>query len=155
VEALWQGVADGAVNSVGTDHVPIKLQGKEGTVWAPSSGGPGTHLLLPSLLSEGYHRRGVPLERIAELVCTNPAKLYGLYPRKGVIAVGADADLTIVDLEAERMVRAADFPSNGDFSLFEGMLFKGWPTHAIVRGRTVMAEGKLQGASGWGRYQHR
>ncbi|HTU00654.1 MAG TPA: amidohydrolase family protein, partial [Candidatus Sulfotelmatobacter sp.] len=90
-EALWRGLADGSIFTVGSDHVPRKLTRKQGSVWASDTGCPGTAMLLPILLSEGHHKRGLPLEQIAALTSHNPAQLYGL-PRKGVLEPGADAD---------------------------------------------------------------
>jgi dihydropyrimidinase len=153
--ALWEGVADGAVNTIGSDHVPRKLAAKEGSVWCPATGAPGTATLLSVLLSEGYHKRGLPLQRIAELTSLNPAMLYGLYPRKGTLNVGADADLVIVDLEAERTVHAADLLSFADYSLYEGWTLKGLPTQTLVGGRIVMEDGKVIGVPGGGRYVSR
>ncbi len=100
--ALWEGLADGSIQVVGSDHVPRRSSHKEGGIWKASAGFPGLATLLPVLLSEGHHRRGLPLHRIAELTSENPARIYGLYPEKGTIRVGSDADLTLVDLDLER-----------------------------------------------------
>jgi dihydropyrimidinase len=154
-DALWQGVAEGTVDSIGSDHVPRPLASKEGTVWSLGSGAPGTPWLLPAMLSEGHHRRGIPLERIADLCSRRPAILYGLHPRKGSLAVGADADITVVDLQRERVVRAAELAQASDFSLYEGMTLRGWPVETIVRGRSVMVEGEYAGEPGWGEYLSR
>jgi dihydropyrimidinase len=151
-EALWQGVADGSVNTIGSDHVPRKLEKKLGSVWKPATGCPGTATLFPIMLSEGYHKRQIPLERIAEVTSLNVARLYGLYPRKGTLEPGGDADITLVDLEAERTVRAQDLLSFADYSLYEGWNVKGWPMHTMVRGQWVMKDGKIVGEPGIGRY---
>jgi dihydropyrimidinase len=108
--------------------------------------------LLPVLLSEGHHKRGIPLTRIAELTALNPALLYGLFPRKGTLEIGADADLAIVDLEVERVVRAKDLLSYSDYSLYEGWTLKGWPTRTMVRGRWVMVDHEVVGKPGTGCY---
>jgi dihydropyrimidinase len=151
-EALWQGLAEGSIHTVGSDHVPRRLAVKDGSIWNPYTGCPGTATLLPVLLSEGYHKRGLSLGRIAELVALNPARLYGLYPRKGSLEVGGDADLTMVDLEQERVVQAADLLSFADYSLYEGWTLKGWPTHTMVRGRWVVADGQVVAQPGLGCY---
>lgn len=151
-EALWQGLAGGSVDTVGSDHVPRRLAAKDGSIWNPYTGCPGTATLLPVLLSEGHHKRGLPLGRIAELTALNPACLYGLYPRKGSLEVGSDADLTLVDLEEERQVRAPDLLSYADYSLYEGWTLKGWPTHTMVRGQWVMADRHIVAEPGLGCY---
>lgn len=151
-EALWRGVADGTVDSVGSDHVPRKLERKLGSVWRSDTGCPGTAMLLPILLSEGHHKRGIPLGRLAAVSSLNPARLYGLHPRKGSLDPGADADLALVDLEAQRTVRAADLLSFADYSLYEGWTVKGWPVHTLVRGRWAMRDGEVVGEPGMGSY---
>ncbi len=151
-EALWQGLQDGNVNTVGSDHVPRKVQAKMGTVWSPATGGPGTPVLFPVLLGEGYHKRGIPLEKIAELTSYNPAKIYGLYPQKGDLRIGTDADLTLVDLNKVQTVQAKDFEMFGDHLPCQGLEIKGWPVMTVVRGKIVMKDGKVVGNSGWGRF---
>ncbi len=151
-EALWRGVADGSVNTIGSDHVPRRLERKRGSVWASDTGCPGTALLLPILLSEGHHRRGLPLQQIAALTSRNPARLYGLHPRKGTLAPGADADLALVDLDAERTVHAEDLQSFADYTLYEGWKVRGWPVHTLVRGQWALQDGKVVGTPGSGRY---
>jgi dihydropyrimidinase len=151
-DALWRGVADGSVHTIGSDHVPRKLERKLGSVWASDTGCPGTAMLLPILLSEGHHKRGIPLGRIAALTSLNPAHLYGLHPRKGTLEPGTDADITLVDLDAERSVRAEDLRSFADYTLYEGWTVKGWPVHTLVRGQWAMRDGQIVGKSGLGRY---
>jgi dihydropyrimidinase len=151
-EALWRGVADGSVHTIGSDHVPRKLARKLGSVWASDTGCPGTAMLLPILLSEGYRKRGIPLPQIAALTSLNPARLYGLYPRKGTLDPGADADITVADLDAERTVRAEDLLSFADYTLYEGWKVKGWPVHTFVRGRWAMRDGQIVEKAGIGRY---
>jgi dihydropyrimidinase len=103
-------------------------------------------------LSEGHHKRGIPLERVAELVSTNPARIFGLYPKKGSISVGADADLTLVDLDREQVVDSSSFGSHADYSIYDGWRLRGWPVTAVVRGRVVMHEGEVLVPGGYGRY---
>ena len=143
VDALWQGVADGSVTTVGTDHVPRKRSTKEGkSIWASSNGFPGVATMLPIMLHEGYHQRGIAPERIAAVLSRNAARLYNL-PRKGAIAVGYDADLVVVDPELTRVVDARQLESFADYSPFEGMTLKGWPVLTLVRGRKVMVDGRI------------
>lgn len=155
VEALWGGLADGTIDLVASDHVPRKRVTKEKNIWQASQGFPGTATILPVLLSEGYHKNRLSLERICQLVTTAPARVFELRPRKGKITVGADADLTLVDLEKERVVRAMELGSYSDYSLYDGWTLKGWPVRTIVRGITVMDNGKIVGPPGHGKYIHR
>ena len=151
-EALWDGLADGAVDTVGSDHVARKKGRKEGSIWTCSAGFPGSATILPTLLSEGYHRRGLPLERIAELTSANPARIFHRYPQKGTIAVGSDADFAIVDLGLEQEVTHDYLQSNADYSLLDGWRLTGWPVATILGGKRMVERGKLVGPRGAGAY---
>ena len=109
----------------------------------------GTH--LPVLLHFGHNLRGVPLELLVERACRKPAEIYGIYPRKGTIAVGSDADLVVVDLDAERVVDAAYLQGMSDFSPFQGKRLRGWPVATIKGGRVVARDGRIVGKPS-GRY---
>ena len=152
LEALWQALADGTADVVASDHVARKRATKDKPLWLASQGFPGTATILPVLLSEGYHKRGLPLQRICELLTTGPARIFHLDPLKGRIAPGAHADLALVDLERERTVNAAQLGSYSDYSLYDGWTFKGWPVKTIVRGVPVMDDGRIVGPGGHGRY---
>lgn len=154
-DALWEGLADGAIDVVASDHCPRKRATKEQSFWLASQGFPGTATILPVLLHEGYHKRGLPLRRICELVSTAPARIFDLAGSKGVLRPGADADITLVDLNLERTVRHQDLLSYSDYSIYDGWTFKGWPTETIVRGVSVMRDGTLVGAPGHGKYLFR
>jgi dihydropyrimidinase len=154
-DALWEGLADGTIDVVASDHVPRKRATKEKNLWLASQGFPGTATILPVLLSEGYHKGRLSLPRIATLLTSAPARIFNLAGRKGDIDVGYDADLTLVDLEKERTVRADELGSYSDYSLYDGWTFKGWPVRTIVRGVTVMDQGRLVGSLGHGKYLRR
>lgn len=145
-EALWEGVMKGEVNWVGSDHActPIAIKGDE--LWDAACGFGGTSLMYPFMISEGYHKRGLPLHRIAELISTNPAKAHAVYPKKGSISVGADADLALVDLNAEKTVTTDMLNSAQEYTPFEGMKLKGWPVMTILRGVKVFEDGKTVGS---------
>lgn len=153
--ALWEGLADGSIDIVGSDHVPRKRATKEKTLWLASQGFPGTATMLPVLLSEGYHKGRLSLQKIAALLTSAPADIFNLSPAKGRVEVGSDADLTLVDLERERVVKAADFDSYSDYSLYDKWKLKGWPVKTIVRGVCVMDNGKVIGPPGYGKYLRR
>jgi dihydropyrimidinase len=142
VDAMWEGVLDGSVTTVGSDHVPRKRATKDKDIWAASNGFPGTGMILPILLHEGYHRRGVPLDTLMRIASSASAAIYNM-PSKGAIGIGKDADLLIVDPDLERKVDPAVLESNSDYSPYEGMTLKGWPIRTLVRGRTIMQDGRI------------
>jgi dihydropyrimidinase len=142
--ALWEGVLEGSINTVGTDNTSRARATKrpEAGLHGSRPGLPalGTH--LPALLHYG-RLRGVPLEILVERATRSPARVYGIYPQKGTIAVGSDADLVIVDLELERVVRADDLQGMSDFSPFEGKRLRGWPVATIKGGKIIARDGKI------------
>jgi dihydropyrimidinase len=154
VQAMWEGLADGSIDVVASDHVPRKRAAKEKALWQAAQGFPGTGTILQVLLSQGYHKGRLPLSRICQLVCEAPARIFNL-PGKGRIAVGADADLTLVDLALEREVKAEELGSYADYSLYDGWKMKGWPVRTLVRGLAVMDGGRIVGPPGHGKYLRR
>jgi dihydroorotase (multifunctional complex type) len=163
-EALWKGVIEGWIDSIGTDHVVSnkyeKLVWGDGAtggdpasnIWYTGSGSVGTQTMLITMFWEGFGKRGLSLERLVELVSTNPAKIARIYPKKGVIGVGSDADLTVIDQRKEGKITTDWLRSYGDFTLFEGMSGRGWPYMTVLRGRIAMLEGELQVSHGYGKY---
>jgi len=155
-ERLWRGVANGEVDTIGTDHIHRDLSSKDGGIWAASPGCPGLETMLPVMLSEGHHKRGIPLERIAAITATNPARIMGFADRKGAIAVGLDADLAFVDLKAEWTLDRKDVVSSAGYSIYEGWRFKGRVRHSLVRGQFAWRDGEsVQASRGQGRYVRR
>jgi dihydroorotase-like cyclic amidohydrolase len=142
--ALWEGMLEGSINTVGTDNTSRALATKkpEAGLHGSRPGLPalGTH--LPALLHYG-RERGVPLEVLIERATRSPARVYGIYPKKGTIAVGSDADLVVVDLDLERVVRAHDLQGMSDFSPFEGKRLRGWPVATIKGGKVVARDGRI------------
>jgi dihydroorotase-like cyclic amidohydrolase len=153
-EALWQGIFHGDIQQVVSDHACCLLELKQGGIWEAQPGFGGTGLMYPVLMSEGVHKRGLPVQRVAELVAAQPAQTVGLFPRKGAISVGQDADLTVVDPEFEATVSAERLLSAQDHTTFDGYPLKGWPTHTIRAGRVVYADGRVVGEPD-GRYLKR
>lgn len=147
-EALWRALLRGDVNSVGSDHVPRLAEEKTGSVWKQAAGVPGTQYLFYNMLDEAHFRRGLPLETLAEQISLRPAKLYGLYPKKGDVSVGCDADLLIVDFGRSTTLRKDSFPSYSDYNVYEGKEIPAFIERTLVRGRTVALEGKLTGLRG-------
>ena len=122
-DALWEALGDGRLDTVGSDSNPIlhKTKMGDGEFWSIKPGFDGVGLIVPTLLDGGYHRRRLPLGRIAQIMAENPARIFGLYPAKGTIAAGSDADLVIVDLEAEPTVPDDATAAHPDFSTSAGM----------------------------------
>ena len=145
-EALWAAVKDGHIATVVSDHACLTKDKKEGDFWAAWPGFGGTSMLYPVMLSEGVLKRGLPLERAVDLVSANPARYFGLYPKKGAIAIGSDADLTIVDLEAPKPVSVTSLHSAQDFTPFDGVKLSGWPVVTVLRGQVVFKDGEPHGA---------
>ena len=145
---LWRGIAQGVVDVLGTDHAPHTLEEKARPYPASPSGMPGVQTLVPVMLTHVAEGR-LTLERFIDLTSAGPQRLFGI-AGKGRIAVGYDADLTIVDLKARRTIRNADMASRVGWTPFDGMQATGWPMAAIIRGRTVMRDGEVA-APGEGR----
>jgi dihydropyrimidinase/allantoinase len=152
VEGLWKAVIDGDIKTVVSDSACASKKIKEGDIWTSLAGFGGTEIMFPLLLTEGYRKRGVPLERIAELTSYNPAIYHELYPKKGTIGIGSDADLAIIDLNKEKEVSVETLHSAQDFTPFEGIKYKGWPVYTILRGKVIFENGKIVGKPGDGQY---
>ena len=155
-DALWEGILSGDVDTVATDHVHRDISSKDGGIWKASPGCAGLETLLPVLLTDGHHQRGIPLGRIADLLSRAPADAMGLHHRKGRIAVGLDADLAIVDLDRRYPFNRKDVRSSAGFSIYEGRTFTGKVAHTLVRGRFAVRDGAaVEDAVGTGRYVKR
>jgi dihydropyrimidinase len=139
-EALWAAIADGEVDTIGSDHVPRHGRFKEGGLAKASPGFPGLQQLLALVLTEGHLRRGIPLERLVELVSTRPAQVFGLADRKGAIRPGADADLAVVDLTAGATIHAETELSGAGFTPWEGVQTGVRVERTLLRGQTVYAD---------------
>ncbi|GEM82550.1 dihydroorotase [Meiothermus hypogaeus] len=156
IEALWEGIRDGSLISVTTDHSPFTVEEKErarADIWAAPPGAPGVEFLVPMML-DAAARGLVTLEQAVALISSNGAKRFGIYGRKGLIAKGADADLTLVDLQAKTVVdRAREFSQsrNTDY-FFHGKTFQGRVVRTIVNGKTVFLDGEVLGKPGDGRF---
>ena len=152
VEYLWKSVLDDSIKTVVSDHACATKEIKKGDLWTSLPGFGGTSLMFPILITEGYHKRGLPLHRIAELSSSNPAKAHNLYPKKGALMVGSDADLAVVDIKQEKEVTLDRLFTAQDFSPEEGMRLKGWAECTILRGRVIFEKGKVLGKPGAGEY---
>lgn len=153
-DLLWDYVADGTIDTLGSDNCANHLDDKvDLDVYTTSRLGMGElGLTLPLMLSDGYHERGLPLSRIVELTSTNIARAHGLYPRKGVISPGADADLVVVDLDRTAIVDSSVLKGRDEGSIYEGRNLRGWPVATIAAGRVIAQDGEFSGALGNARF---
>ncbi|MGH9677695.1 MAG: amidohydrolase family protein, partial [Candidatus Acidiferrum sp.] len=158
-EKLWQGLAQDTLQVVSTDHCPFcfkeqKELGKDDFTKIPN-GGPGIEHRLSLIYTGGVHGGRFSKNRFVELVSATPAKLFGLYPRKGTIAVGSDADLVIFNADEEQIISASTHHMRVDYSMFEGIHVKGIPKTVMSRGRVVIESGKFVGRPGAGQFLRR
>jgi dihydropyrimidinase len=158
-DALWRALADGGISCIGSDEVSAQLAAKiERSRGKPFNQLPGgmaqIETRVPITLSEG-RKRGLSIHRLVELLATGPAQIFGLYPRKGVIAPGADADLVLYDPAVERTVSVAGLHQGTDYTVFEGLATTGWPLMTIAGGRVIVEDGQYCGAPGAGRFLRR
>ncbi len=144
---LWRGLREGWISTIGSDHVPIPKTGK--SMWEEAPGFAGLATMLPVILTEGVLKGRITLEKVAETMAYNPARLFGLHPRKGSIQVGFDADLTIVDMDTERVVGPETTQSEFT-SAFEGVPLRGWPTLTMRRGEVIFRDGEVLAQPGSG-----
>ncbi len=153
VEALWDCVLEGLVDVIGSDHSPCNWEEKEKgmeNIWHAWGGISGIQTSLPAILTEGYHKRGLPLQDIVRMMSANPAKIFGLYPTKGCINPGSDADFAIVDPDEEWTLTADQLLYKNKHSAYIGYSFKGKVLRTIVRGVTVYDDGKFLVQPGYG-----
>jgi len=153
IDRLWQGLRDDTVSCLGTDCCPhVKKEMKGPNIWDAYPGYSCIESYLPIMLSEGVNKGRITLERLVEVACSNNAKAFGIYPKKGTISVGSDADLVIIDLDKKVKLSAETHHECQDFSIYEGWEVKGYPVLTMVRGTVVMEDGEVVGKPGTGRY---
>lgn len=155
VEALWEGLFDGSISTVGTDHCSFAWNDKKekarGSVFNCPGGIPGVETRLALLYSEGVLKRGLSLTRFTDLVSGNPARLFGL-SRKGAIAVGCDADLLVFDPQVEQKISVRQLHQTVDYTPYESMIVRGWPHKVLLRGNIIISDGCFTGRQGQGKF---
>lgn len=158
-QAVWSGLTNGTFQVYSSDHAPYRFdesgklpKGEATTFKETANGVPGLEVRLPLLFSEGVGKGRLSLNEFVALTATNHAKIYGLYPKKGTIAIGADADLTIWNPDVEVTIRAADLHDRAGYSPYEGRVVKGWPETVISRGRVIIERGELHVERGSGQF---
>jgi dihydroorotase-like cyclic amidohydrolase len=153
IDALWERLIDGTIDVLGSDHCPFTKAVKGDDLWSARAGiTAGSAMILPVLLTEGVARGRLTMPQVVALTSTNAAKLFGLYPEKGTLEVGSDADLVIVDLDREVKVDLATLNSVVDFSPYDGWVARGWADTTIARGQVVYERGEAVGRAGGARY---
>jgi dihydropyrimidinase len=154
--ALWAGTLDGSINCVATDEICCtlakKLQGER--IDDTTGGNAGVEPRVALMYTEMVGKRGYALSRYVDLVSANAAKIMGLYPRKGALAAGSDADICVLDPADKRVIRAEDL-HEADYTPWEGRKMEAWPCLTILRGKIVVENGAWQGALSDGKWQHR
>ncbi len=157
---VWDGLADGLFTIVSSDHAPFRFDdpqgkkpgGKEVPFQYIPNGIPGLETRLPLLFSEGVQTGRITLNQFVALTSTNPAKLYGLAPRKGTIAIGADADIAIWDPHKQVTIENRMLHHAVDYTPYEGMRVNGWPVTTLLRGQRVWDAGEVRGRAGFGEF---
>ena len=158
-EALWSALENGSIQQVSSDHAPFKYegqktQGREDFTRIPN-GLPGIETRLPLLFTYGVRTGRISPERFVQLVATNPARIFGMYPHKGTLDVGSDADVILVDPNATRTATASELHSAVDYTPFEGMELGGFPEYVLSRGDIIVDRGTLHATKGRGRRMDR
>jgi dihydropyrimidinase len=159
-EVIWQGLESGVFQVFSSDHAPFRYEGPHGKrIAGPGAsfhqvpnGIPGLETRLPLLFSEGVLRERIDINAFVALTATNAAKLYGVYPRKGTIAIGSDADLVIWNTQANVTITNARLHHDVDYTPYEGRTVDAWPDVTLSRGEVVWADGSPQGAVGRGQF---
>ncbi|MGI0008586.1 MAG: amidohydrolase family protein, partial [Nitrosopumilaceae archaeon] len=154
VDAIWNEVKSGTVDSIGTDHVANQLKLKLGgnDVWGALAGFPGIGTMLPILISEGINKSRITLQQLAELTSLKTSKIFGMFPKKGIIQRNSDADIVLVDLKKENKVSSHLLDGFSDYTVYDGWNLKGWPVKTLVRGEVVAEDLKVIGKQGYGKY---
>lgn len=158
LEMLWAGVADGSIHTLGSDHAPWSLEAKTDpslNIVTARQGVADLETMLPMLFSEGVRTGRISLSRFVSLISTTPARLFGLFPRKGTIAVGSDADLVIIDPQRRRVIDGAAMESRAGYSAYDSWEVYGWPRFTVSRGDVVLEDGEVVAAPGRGQWLRR
>jgi dihydropyrimidinase len=157
-ERLWKGLKNGDVQIVATDTCTFNTKQKaawNGDFRKIPFGMPGVETMIPLVYTEGVGKRGLTVNQLVSLTSTNPAKLFGMYPQKGTLAIGSDADLVIFNPEKKITIKAEDLQTNCDWSPYEGWKLVGFPSTTISRGEVVAENGKFVGQVGHGKFLRR
>jgi len=160
-DALWRGLEQGYISVVASDHSPYPKELKQ-PGWVNifvdregkpiPFGSPGLETIVPLMYSEGVTQKGLPIWWLVRVMAENPARIFGIYPRKGVIQVGSDADLLILDPKGDRIITSKNHHSKAGYTLFEGWPVNGRPWMTLLRGKVLLNDGKLEQKPGYGQF---
>lgn len=158
-DAVWDGLLDGTLQLYSSDHAPYRYdetgklpKGKDTTFKDMANGVPGIEVRMPLLFSEGVMKNRMSIERFVAVTSTNHARTYGLYPRKGTIAIGSDADIAIWNPEKQVTISTEMLHDNVGYTPYEGRVVQGWPDIVVSAGRVVVEDGELHASPGSGRF---
>jgi len=156
-KAIWNALSNDQIDTIGTDHVANRIKLKLGgiDVWDALAGFPGIGTIIPILLSEGVNKDRLSLEQLIRFTSLNAAQIFGMYPKKGTLSKGSDADITMIDLKKENKVSSDLFGGFSDYIVYEGMNLKGWPVKTIVRGTLIAENFEVVGKLGYGKLVER
>ena len=157
VDAIWNSIRTGQIDCIGTDHVAnqLKLKLAGNSIWDALSGFPGLGTMLPMLISEGVNKGRITLQQLMELTSMRAAKIFGMFPKKGSLQKGSDADIVLIDMKKENKVSNQLLDGFSDYNVYEGWTLKGWPVKTLVRGQMVSEDFKLIGKPGFGKFLKR
>ncbi|MCY6369215.1 dihydropyrimidinase [Clostridium ganghwense] len=153
---LWKGIKDGNIQVIATDHCPFafnkdKQMGKDDFTKCPN-GVPGIEERIPLMFSEGVMKGRISINRFVDVCCTTPAKIFGVYPKKGAIQVGADADIVLIDPNKEVTLTKDILHANVDYTAYEGIKLKGYPVLTMSRGKVIVKDNVFIGEKGYGKF---
>ena len=156
VESLWQGIRDGIVTIISSDHCGFSTEQKKlgnGNFMQTPNGLPSIEMRLSSIYTEGVLKNHITLPQMVALLSTNAAKTFGVFPQKGILAPGSDADIIIVETETEKLIKTGDpLYNTSNYTPFEGRKFRGFAETTILRGEIILDKGKFTGERGKGRF---
>jgi dihydropyrimidinase len=153
--ALWQGIQQGFIDTIGSDHAAVNRETAEKEGWdfrKQPFGIPGIETILPLLYSEGVVKGRITLNKLVEILSANSARRFGIYPQKGTISIGSDADLVLIDPSIEWEIKASELHSKANYTPYQGWKIKGKPVLSLLRGEILLKDGKVHQRPGFGRY---
>jgi len=149
-DMMWQRLCEGKIDCVASDHVPYPLSFKSDNIWECSAGSPGVQTMFPLLITEGVNKGRIDLPQLVKVMSEGPAKICGLYPKKGSAQIGADADFAVFDLNSEREIKLEE-QIGLEWTLYEGMKAV-YPDFVLVRGKPIVNKGEFVGERGYGEF---
>jgi dihydropyrimidinase len=155
VDALWRAVQEGAIDVIGSDaagHTVASNEPLHDDIFSAPHGIPGVDTMFTITYAEGVNKGRITLPQLVKMTCENPARIFGLYPRKGTLTPGADADVVIFDPAVSHRVPQKNAYTKVDYSLYEGFKCLGAPELVIQRGKIIMADGEIKAQTGQGAY---